>query len=168
MTPHDDNTPELNLLREELHKLALRVDALEHHTVLQTESAAPALPVSPDFAMPDAIPILGKAVLALAGAYVLRAIAESSPVPGLIVVVFAIGYAMAWLVFAQRSAKTNALAGATYGLTAALILSPLLWEATVRFHVLPGMVAAGVLVVFAAISAGAPITTISSVLTALV
>ena len=171
MIPHEDNNPELNLLREEIHQLALRIDALEHHSVVHVEGAAPAVgPASlttPEFAMPDAIPVLGKAVLALAGAYVLRALAEASPIPSLIVVGFAILYAIAGLLFAQRAAKKNLLAGATYSLTAALILSPLLWESTVRFHVLPPVVTAAVLVVFAAIGAGAPITTVAAILTAL-
>jgi len=167
MKPHDDENPELTFLRQEVHRLALRVDALEHHTVYHAEGAAPATVTSQEFAMPDAIPVLGKAVLALAGAYVLRALAEASSVPSGIVVGFAILYAFAWLIFAQRSAKTSVLAGATYSLTAALILSPLLWESTVRFHVLPSLVAAAVLVVFAAIGAGAPVTTIASIVTAL-
>jgi len=167
MTPHEDENPELTVLREEIHRLALRVDALEHHTVYHAEAAAPAYVGTPEFAMPDAIPVLGKAVLALAGAYVLRALAEASPVPSPIVVALAILYAIGWLASAQWSARRSALGGATYSLTAALILSPMLWEGTARFHVLPSLVTAAVPVVFAAIGSGAAITTISSILTAL-
>lgn len=166
MSPHEDHY-ELNLLREEIHRLEQRVDALEHHTVVSAEPAAAVAAQVPHLALPDAIPALGKAVLGLAGAYLLRALAETSPIPSLIVVVFAIVYAAAWLVFALRTDKTNHLAGATYTLTAALILSPLLWEATVRFDVLPNSVAAGILVVFTVLSSCTAITTLACIATAL-
>jgi hypothetical protein len=94
------------------------------------------------------IPVLGRAVLGMAGAYLLRAIAESGPraqVPALIV---AIVYACFWMVWAVRAHAGNHFASATYGVTATLILSPLLWESTVRFQVLHAASSALVLVAF--------------------
>ena len=85
------------------------------------------------------VPILGKAILGIAGAYLLRAIAESGAIPKLAVLIFAIVYAGLWMVWAVRTHAANHFASATYGFTSALILSPLLWESTVRFQVLsPG------------------------------
>ena len=42
-----------------------------------------------------------------------------------------------WLVWAVRSHQRSHFASAIFGLTAAVILPPLLWEGTVRFHELP-------------------------------
>ena len=94
------------------------------------------------------VPILGKAVLGIAGAYLLRATTESSAVPKLPVLFVAILYACIWMVWAVRIYTVNRFAGVTYGITSALILSPLLWESTVRFQVLSPALAAAVTVAF--------------------
>jgi len=62
----------------------------------------------------------------------------------LLVVAAAILYAAEWLVFAVRLRAKDAVAGAAYGITAALIFAPLLWDAMVRFDVLPAPAAAGI------------------------
>jgi hypothetical protein len=50
---------------------------------------------------------------------------------------------MAWLVAASRARTSQQFAGAVYAATSALILAPMLWELTMRFHVLaPGASAA--------------------------
>ena len=86
-----------------------------------------------------AVTVVGKAVLGIAGAYLLRAIAESGAVPKLPVLMVAIVYAYMWMVWAVRSHVANPFASVTYATTSALILAPLLWESTVRFEVLsPG------------------------------
>jgi hypothetical protein len=101
-----------------------------------------------------AVPILGKAVLGIAGAYLLRAAAESSSIPKLPLLLVAIAYAYFWLVLAARVHKTSLFASATYGVTSALILSPLLWESTLRFQVLSPAFAAVWLVGFVVLSLG--------------
>ena len=95
-----------------------------------------------------AVPILGKAVLGVAGAYLLRAIAESGTIPKLPVLIVAIVYSASWMVWAVRVHTTGRFASITYGITSVLILSPLLWESTVRFRVLPPAFTAMVLVAF--------------------
>ena len=94
------------------------------------------------------LPVFGKAVLGIAGAYLLRAIAELGTVPKLPVLMLAIFYAGMWLVWAVRTHAANQFASVTYAITSALILSPLLWESTVRFQVLSPVSTAAVLVVF--------------------
>ena len=94
------------------------------------------------------VPVLGKAVLGIAGAYLLRAIAESGAIPKLPILLVAIVYAALWLVWAVRTHAANHFASATYGVTSVLILSPLLWESTVRFQVLAPAFTAVVLVAF--------------------
>ncbi len=94
-------------------------------------------------------PVLGKALLGIAGAYVLRAIEESSPVPRLIVAVAGILYAFLWLIGAARVRKEPRVTSSIYAGTAALILAPMLWELTLRFNVLSPAVAAVVVCAFA-------------------
>jgi hypothetical protein len=94
------------------------------------------------------VPVIGKAVLGIAGAYLLRAIAESGSVPKLPVLMVAIVYAALWMVWAVRAHTSSLFASVTYGVTSALILSPLLWEATVRFQTLSSTFTALVLVGF--------------------
>jgi hypothetical protein len=103
----------------------------------------------PPLEMPSgAVPILGKAVLAIAGAYLLRAVAESTSVPKMPVLALAILYACFWLVWAVRLHHSSRFASAVYAVTSASILSPLLWESSVRFKVLPPVVSAAITVGF--------------------
>src|SRR5271165_264852 len=91
------------------------------------------------------ITVLGKAVLGIAGAYLLRAIAESGSVPKSAVLLVAIVYAAAWMVWAVRAAASSRFASVTYAVTSAMILPPLLWESTARFQTLSPAFAATVL-----------------------
>jgi hypothetical protein len=99
-----------------------------------------------------AVPVLGKAVLGIAGAYLLRAIAESSAIPKLSVLFVAILYACFWMVWAVKTHSSNRFASATYAITSALILSPLLWESTVRFQVLSPSFTATVMVAYVSLA----------------
>lgn len=152
----------MDRLSERVRELERRVSALEG----QPEKPPPAAPESPDLALQrprppatwrgfppaeipgGAVPVLGKAVLGIAGAYLLRAIAESGAVPKLPILIVAIVYAGLWMVWAVRTHAANRFAGVTYGITSALILSPLLWESTVRFQVMAPAFTAVVLVAF--------------------
>jgi hypothetical protein len=93
-------------------------------------------------------PILGRAVLGFAGAFLLRAISESTSLPKLPVLMVAILYACFWMVWAIRSYESTRFASITYAITSAGILCPLVWESTVRFQVLPATAGAVVLVGF--------------------
>jgi hypothetical protein len=93
-----------------------------------------------------AFPTLGKAVLGFAGAFLLRALAESGSVPRLPVLIIAILYASFWMIWSART--SHRFASVTYALTSTLILSPLLWEATVRFQAMSPSSSAMVLVGF--------------------
>ncbi len=111
----------------------------------KTNSTGEALPFAQDGGM---FAVLGKAMLGIAGAYVLRAVAESGSFPKLAVVVLALAYAGTWLVWAARVSVEAVFASTVYASTAALILAPMLWELTLRFEVLPTSVTAGVLGAF--------------------
>jgi len=159
-------TTDLGQLTERLADLERRVAALEGHPENlasgQSEPATqslpplqkPKLPATwrgfPPAELPGGImAALGKAVLGIAGAYLLRAIAESGTISSkLPVLMVAIVYAGLWIVWAVRIHDASHFASATYGITSALILSPLLWESTVRFQVISPTFAAVVLGAF--------------------
>jgi hypothetical protein len=144
-------------LTARIENLEQRVSALEHPcetaAPIPAETATPA-PLQPTaetfpFALTgSAFPVLGRAMLGIAGAYVLRAVAESGSFPKLAVVILALGYAAMWLVWAARVPAEAHFARTVYATTAALILAPMLWELTLRFEVLPSSATAGVLSVF--------------------
>jgi hypothetical protein len=150
----------MNDLPETLEQLSSRMDALERrvhelehfpaalaHPAHQ--SGAAILPLAAEVPSGEQVSgaflVLGKAMLGIAGAYVLRALAEAAVLPRLLVAAIAIGYAMAWLVAASRTPASQRFAGALYAATSALILAPMLWELTMRFHVLAPKASAAVL-----------------------
>ena len=104
------------------------------------------LPKIPDTT--SVLPVLGGALLGLAGAYLLRAIAESGVLPPRAVFIVGTLYAVAWLLWAARVPRQPRPATTLYSLTSVLILSPLLWEATVRFHMITTWEASTILVAF--------------------
>ncbi len=155
-------TPTVEQLSERLRDLERRVAALEgeHEKPAAPETQLADIPIQrprppatwrgfPPAEVPGGtVPVLGKAVLGIAGAYLLRALAESGSIPKLPVLLVAIVYAALWMVWAVRTHDTSRFASVTYGITSALILSPLLWESTVRFQVLSPVITALVLVAF--------------------
>jgi len=141
--------------------LEARLSALEDRVAAIGQS--PPRPASPATAPPTLLQALdlpplprlsavlaavGKVFLGIAGAYLLRAVAESGLVPQMIAVAVALAYAAAWLVWAARIRSDARLAIAASAVTAGLILSPMLWELTMRFRILPPPAAAAVLAVF--------------------
>lgn len=160
---------DVGALVEQLHdrviELERRVAELETARVATAPARVAATPRPTDGSKPadwrslpaserssGAVPVLGKAVLAMAGAYLLRAIAESGMLPKLPVLFVAIVYACWWLVWAARRPKSQQFASVAYAITSALVLSPLLWESTIRFQVLSPAVAGTVLVAYVVLS----------------
>ncbi len=94
-------------------------------------------------------PVLGKAMLGVAGAYLLRAIEESSSLPRLAVAVAGIAYAFVWLVWAARVRGGPRFTSTIYAGTSALILAPMIWELALRFNVFSPSMAAAVICAFA-------------------
>jgi hypothetical protein len=156
-----DDLPEvLTRLSARLETLETRVSLLEHPSEVRA-IPAPA-PITFQTTAPQAIDpssfahtgatfaVLGKAMLGMAGAYVLRAVAESGSLPKLAVVALAIAYAGMWLVRAVRVAAGAWFASTTYAAISSLILAPMLWELTLRFKVLSPSIASTLLAAFVA------------------
>ena len=159
----------MNELAQTFEQLSARIDALERrvrelekpsappaHTPTLTEQTASMPMVTPDLPsgeqISSALLLLGKSILGIAGAYLLRALAESGTLPRPLLATLAIAYAIAWLVAASRTSIRMRLAPALYATTSVLILAPMLWELTMRFRVLNPVASAGVLALFVAAS----------------
>lgn len=138
-------TRSLEQLNERIAFLENRVSALEGgpakqmpvRPILEAPDARSSRPPEtwqgfPPIEMPTMVSTLGKSVVGLAGAYLLRATAESGTLPR-VVVIMAVLYAALWMVWAVR-ANRDRFTSVTYGITSLLILSPMLWESTVLFH----------------------------------
>ena len=153
----DEPAIQLDELAAQVRELERRLTALERRAaVIPAEAALPDsgdvikdVAASPASAVnPSVIPILGRALLGIAGAYLLRAIAESGAVPPLAAAITALAYAGFWLFSSTRAGGGHGFSTTAYGLTAAMILAPMLWETTVRFRVLSPAVTAVLLVCF--------------------
>ena len=140
-------------LEHRLHALEQRIALLEHagRAAEAPAAAAPSaasllLPEVPELQASGTFPVLGRAMLGIAGAYLLRALAESQVLPGLVLALVAIAYALAWLAGATRA--RTVFAAAVYACTSVLILAPMLWELTLRFKMIPAGAGAATLAVF--------------------
>jgi len=136
----DDLPDALARLTASLESLERRVYALEHPSQAappipkpSVSTSAIAQPASAAvFPQDGVLSVVGKAMLGIAGAYLLRAIAESAALPQAVIVAIAIAYAAAWLVAATRVRPEAWFASLTYAATSVLILLPMLWELTLR------------------------------------
>ena len=136
--------------------LECRVYALEHPAsnqqapsqseAIESPAAIPRTTSSPQSA--GIFSVVGKAMLGIAGAYLLRAMAESTTFPRAVVVPVALSYAAMWLVAATRVKTEAKFASIAYAGTSVLILIPMLWELTLRFNFFSAAMAAAVLGVF--------------------
>ncbi len=142
-------------LRRELKELERRVAALEEHRPsIAADPPPPPAPIVVGEASwhPAGIAaVLGRAILALAGAYLLRALAGSGALPLVDVMVSAVCYAVLWLWLAARR-REHCLEWVVYTAAAALIFAPLLWESTVRLNLLPHPATAALIFMFPLLS----------------
>ncbi|MGO9166712.1 MAG: hypothetical protein ACLP56_07550, partial [Candidatus Sulfotelmatobacter sp.] len=99
-------------LSERVHELERRVSALEGRPANAAPAPAGTASVAPKSSAPETwrsfpgpnvptgtLPVFGKAVLGIAGAYLLRAVAESGAIPQWPILIVAIAYASLWLVW---------------------------------------------------------------------
>ncbi len=152
--------PEWDALAHDVQDLRTRVARMEVALGLEpgAEMAELSAPSTPAFAAESAprlldspsalLPVIGRALLGLAGAYLLRALTESATFSPGMGVAIGLMYAMLWLVWAARTPAARRLETALHGLTSVLVLSPLLYEATVRFHAISTWTAGGLLFAF--------------------
>jgi hypothetical protein len=120
---------------EELRPLAAG-DAPEAETTVPTMSAR-------------TIPLIGRTLVVLGGAFLLRAISDRAVVPAVGGAAAGFLYAAWWLVRADRSAAAGERQSAVFhGFATAMIAYPLIWETTARFELLDATAAAAALLFF--------------------
>jgi hypothetical protein len=162
---------QLQALRDQVDALQRRLADLEEHPSTGPVEAAAAIegPAPSGVEGPaaglgavgrgldagTALTFIGRTLVVMAGAYLLRALTESGTLaPGIGLSVGA-AYALAWIVMADRAgARGRRGSAAFHGLACVLIGFPLLLEATVRFRFLSHEASATALTGFAAVSLG--------------
>jgi hypothetical protein len=150
----------LELLSNRVNELEKRVHALEHPYAAPTPAIKPA-PASSAHLEDEAdslqtaniFPLLGCAMLGIAGAYVLRAVAEAGVMPNGVTAAGGIAYALAWLVWAARAPRISGIVPLMYAGTSVTILVPMLWEETLHFRVFAPATTAEVLAGFVVLAA---------------
>jgi hypothetical protein len=100
----------------------------------------------------NAVAVLGRVFLAVAGAFVLRALAEYGIIPASLGAALGVIYALVWLFLAVRLPPEAKFATAVACATSALIMIPLLWETSQRFKVTSSWTTATVLAGYVLIS----------------
>jgi hypothetical protein len=155
-------------LARELREVRGRVEALEARPEPASESPPAASPdriggqavreaSKPELRRPlipaRIIALVGRTLVVLGGAFLLRAITETAVMPALAGAGAGIAYAMWWLLEADRTADRGERQSAVFhGFAAVLIGYPLIWETTARFGIFGSTTAAAALIVF--VSAG--------------
>src|SRR5579863_8776993 len=142
----------LELLSDRVDELERRVHALEHPHAVKTpaislvEATASARLEDEANSLQTAniFPLLGRAMLGIAGAYVLRAIAEAGVIPNGVAAFVAIAYALAWMLWAVRVPRISGIVPLVYAGTSMMIMVPMLWEETLHFRVFAAAATAGV------------------------
>ncbi len=146
-----------------LHELERRVSRLEspdesHHPDSRTaeparsDSVQPALPATPLHAagIGSIFGSVAKAVLGLAGAYLLRAGSEAGWLPHTAGVLTGFAYSLAWIVVAGRLKRRGHATSTIFTVTSSTIFLGLVWENAVRSPLLQPRIAALLIVVYLA------------------
>lgn len=97
--------------------------------------------------------LVGRTLLVLAGAFVLRALTDSGTLPTWVGVGLGFAYAGIWIAGAERAAKAGRRASAAFhGVAAVVVGFPLLFEAVTRFRLLSPLLATGTLAGFTGVA----------------
>jgi len=164
-----DSPGSFELLSSRVDELEKRICALEHPARAMAPTVSTQLqPANQVEAEPSSMqagtffPTMGRAMLGIAGAYLLRAAAESGAMPKFAISAAATAYAFGWLIWAARNSAAPSLARYVYSSTSVLILVPLVWENTLHFYVFSPIVSAGILAAFATLSTALDLRSTSS------
>jgi len=146
---------EIRDLTRAMRALEDRVARLESPSVAAAPSPVTVLPPDNDDLeefppVPQALlrspPFVGRLLLVLGGAYLLRALTEGEQVLPAVGAGLGYVYGLVWLVFAHRAGRLGKAYAATWhGVSAAMITLPLVWETSARFGILSFPVAAALL-----------------------
>jgi hypothetical protein len=140
----DDRTARLEatvtLLASRVADLEVRLASLERPAAPdqgQPHRSADELDALQHVDVPRVLGLVGRTLLVLGGAYLLRALTGAGVLPTHVGVGLGLLYGAPWLVLATRAGGRGAdLDALCHGIATALIGYPLVWEATVRFAAL--------------------------------
>jgi len=162
-----DLSETIEQLKESVKSLEGRVVALESGAVAPTVSLSSEIddeyqaetPVEEfSFARPSAtrvFSLLGRAILFLGGAFLLRALTEGGTLPPMVGFGVGLAYALILIFLSYRAASQGDEGGATaIGITAAMMAFPFLFETITGLHVISPMAGGLVLVVISAAALG--------------
>jgi hypothetical protein len=149
--PSSGISPDLQELMRNVHDLEQRVLRIEERLPQPVAESATPAPEAPAGTLvpPNALPVIGRALLAVAGAYVLRALTDLGVLTPAVGVSAGLVYALAWLFVAARLPAAAKFAMLLGSLTSVAIMAPLLWEACIRLNAISSPATAAVLVGFA-------------------
>jgi hypothetical protein len=164
-----DRTAELEAqlasMAESVHRLEARVAVLERGVVPRTvDPKEAALAAAVAAAEAEAagrvrvdvttwLSLVGRTLLVLAGAFVLRALTDGGRIPAAAGAGLGFLYAGIWIAMADRAGRRrDAISAGFHGLSAVLIGFPLLFEAATRFQLLPVPVATVLLALLTAVA----------------
>jgi hypothetical protein len=167
----NDRTAELeaqvSAMAEAMRKLEGRVAALEiggtARSVEARREAALAAAVAEEArkapgreaALTSTLSLIGRTLLILAGAFVLRALTDSGRLPTAVGAGLGFLYAGVWIAVADRAGRAGqAVSAGFYGVSAVLIGFPLLFEAATRFQLLGPDVATLLLALLTGVAIG--------------
>ena len=151
--PGSGDLGELILQVQDLRQRVLNLEKRLGTTVAAPEVPVSAPPLPGGFDLPpNIVPVLGRMLVAIAGAYVLRALTDWGVLPAAAGVAIGLIYALIWLWVAARSPVEAKFAAALSCSTSVLIMAPLVWEAAGRLKVMSSATSSGVLAAFALIA----------------
>jgi len=132
-------------LTRQVSDLERRISALDRREIAAQAPAS--VPIGPEPELGAVFSLVGRTLLALGGAYLLRALTEAGTLPQIAGVSLAAAYAAGWIVLADRAGAAGKSASAAFHLgSAALVGYPLLWETTARLKLLGPSASASALV----------------------
>lgn len=137
-------------LRRRVLNLEKQVGITAEAPVAPVPAAALVTPVTGLELSPGIVPVMGRMLIAVAGAYILRALTEWGVLPGAIGVALGLAYGFIWLVISARSAAK--LVTVVNCCTSVLVVAPLVWEATMHLKVMSSVTSATVLAAFSLIA----------------
>jgi hypothetical protein len=115
-----------------------------HIAILPIDGSGSAEPARIDAI--GALTLVGRTLVLLGGAYLLRALTESRALPAPVGLALGFAYAAAWLVVADGTAIAGrTLSAVFYGATTTIIALPLLFEGITRFAIVDRIVGAAML-----------------------
>ncbi len=155
----DALTRELASLHERVRVLEGRVEPADETvtaSALAVAEAEPGARPSRESDTTAVVSLIGRTLVVLGGAYLLRALTDSGTIAQGVGVALGMAYALTWIVMADRAGTAGRrLSAAFHGVAFVLIALPLLFEATARYHFLNPVGSSAALGIFAVVSLGA-------------